>query len=186
MMGSILALILIAAIIFFIIKSLIKETDYQTWLNILLVTIILLTVIMSIFMLLNKTGGNNSNPSQTNQSVQEQSVNNQKNTSRRNTPENTVEVEGQQPSQEVEQQIAEMSDDELSLLIAENYLALKNSYENLNKGKNGADYARNKIIQEYELTDQEWNELYNRLDKQGYLKQAAQNLKKDNDYLIKS
>ena len=58
--------------------------------------------------------------------------------------------------------------------------------EYINKGKNGADYARNKIIQEYELTDKEWNELYNRLDKQGYLKQAAQNLKKDNDYLIKS
>ena len=179
MMGSFVATILIIAIILYIIKSLIKETDYQTWLNILLVTVILLTIIMSIFMLLNKTD-NSANNTRKNQAVQEQPLSNQK-----AKPENRVEVEGQQLASE-EQQISEMSDDELSLLIAENYLTLKNSQEKLNPGIKGDTYAKNKIIQEYDLTEQEWNDLYNRLEQQGYFERAAKRLKRDNDYLIKS
>jgi len=176
MIGSIVATIIIVAIVIYLIKSLIKETNYQTWLNILLVTVIMLTVIMSIFMLLNKTNNNGNNQTQKTQAVQEQNTKSAQKTS----PENVVEIEGSTPLQEGDKDIAEMNDDELSLLIAENYLVLKNSYEKLNKGKDGSAYAKNKIIEEYELTQQEWNDLYNRLAQQGYLKRAAQNLKENN------
>lgn len=177
MIGSIVATIIIVAIVIYLIKSLIKETNYQTWLNILLVTVIMLTVIMSIFMLLNKTNNNGNNQTRKTQALQEQKTK----SAPKNPQENVVEVVGDiPPLQEGDKDIAEMNDDELSLLIAENYLILKNSYEKLNNGKDGSAYAKNKIIEEYELTQQEWNDLYNRLSQQGYLKRAAQNLKENN------
>ena len=91
MIGSIVAIILITAIIIYIIKRLIQDTDYQTWLNILLVTVILLTVIMSIFMLLNKTDNSsakNNKPQKT--AVHEQTLTKQKDTPKKDLPDNVI------------------------------------------------------------------------------------------------
>lgn len=180
MMGSIVAVILILAILIYLIKNLLKETDYQTWLNILLVTVIMLTVIMSIFMLLNKTNTSTNTDSNKGKTAVVQNQNTEKEKpSAIEVINNEEKKDEQEIVQQEQKEISEMTDDELSLMIAENYLTLKNEYESRYPGKNGANYASNKIIEEYGLTNEEWQDLYNnRLLKRGFLKQAEQNLKK--------
>ena len=170
MMGLFVTAILILVILIYVFKSILDDTDYQTWLNIALITIILLTVVLSIFMILNKAS-NTPKDKITPPAKQEQKAAETPATS--STPQQYVDP-------------AEMSDDDLSVIIAENYLNLKNNYEAFNNGKDGSKYAADKIIEEYGLTQEEWDDFYKKAVEKGHLKKAEENLKKQNvDYLIK-
>lgn len=164
MISLIVTAIIILLIVMYVFKSILEETDYQTWLNIALVTIILLTVVLSIFMILNKASdtstGNKTAPIKQEQQVQDK-------TAQKQNPE-------------------EISDDDLYVIIAENYLTLKRDYEAANKGIDGSTYAANEIIKEYDLTQEEWDDFYKKAIEKGHFKKAEENLKKQNvDYLIK-
>lgn len=180
MIGLVITIILVLMIVIYVLKSIFEETDYQTWLNIALVTVILLTVILSIFMILNKAG-DSSKKQNTPPAKQEQKIEENE-----NEPKQTKEQEaGTLPTPTENKSTEEMSDEELSIVISENFLKLKNNYEKLNPGKDGSIYAANKIIQEYDLTKDEWDDFYKKSVQNGYLKQAEENLKKQTDYLIK-
>lgn len=168
MIGLIIGIILIIALILFVLKIILDHTDFQTWVNILIITIILFTVILSIYIIWSKVNVIDQ-PSK--------------------TPIKTEQTKDDQTKPEkhetTEKDISEMSDEELSIMIAEKYLTLKVDYEKQHEGENGADYAKQQIMNEYGLTEEEWNALYDRFVQKGYLDKAAQNLNLGVDYLIK-
>ena len=168
MIGLILAIILIIALILFVLKIILDYTDFQTWINILIITIILFTVVLSIYIILSKVNVIDQ-PSKTPINVEQ-------------TTEDSTKPERHQAQQK---DVSEMTDEELSIMIAEKYLTLKVDYEKQHEGENGADYAKKSIMDEYDLTEEEWNALYDRFVQQGYLDKAAQNLNLGVDYLIK-
>ena len=165
MMGLFVTAVVVLVILVYVFKSIFEETDYQTWLNIALVSIILLTVVLSIFMILNKANERPSKPA-------------------------VPPIKQEQPAPEKQKQESateELSDEDLSVIIAENYLNIKNEYEASNNGEDGSTYAANKIIEEYDLTQEEWDDFYKKSVKNGYFKKAEENLKKKSpNYLIKT
>ena len=180
MMGLIVTVIIVLAILIYVLKNIFEQTDYQTWLNIALITIILLTIVLSIFMILNKANNDASKQNRT-PAAQEQTLKENKPKATKNTKDNSQDIEIT-PQKE----ISEMSDEELYIVIAENYLTLKADYEKQNKGADGGTYAANKIIEEYGLTQEEWDDFYKKSVENGYFKKAEANLKKQTDYLIKA
>lgn len=169
MIGLLLAVLLIILLILFVLKIIFNHTDFQTWLNILIVTVILFTVILSIYILLSKV--NIVNPS----------------TKTTVTKEETLDKKSDKPAAHKQQKdIAEMSDEELSIMIAEKYLILKTDYEQQHEGEDGAEYAKQQIMEEYGLTEEEWDALYDKFVQNGYLDKAAKNLDLGVDYLIKT
>ena len=169
MMGLFLAILIIILLILFVLKIIFDYTDLQTWLNILIITVILFTVILSIYIILSKVNTTNT---QTKPQV---------------TKEETLEKKSTKPAAiKPQKDVSEMTDDELSLMLAEKYLTLKTEYEKEHEGENGADYARQQIIDEYGLTEEEWDALYERLVQNGYMDKAAKNLDLGIDFLIKT
>ena len=168
MIGLLLAVLLIILLILFVLKLIFDHTDFQTWLNILIVTVILFTVILSVYILLNKANViNTPNKAQV-------------------TKEETLDKKSTKPTAfKPQKDVAEMSDEELSIMIAEKYLTLKTDYEKQHDGEDGADYAKHQIMEEYGLTEEEWDALYDKFVQNGYLDKAAQNLDLGVDYLIK-
>ncbi len=168
MIGLLVAVILIIALILFVLKIILDYTDFQTWVNILIITIILFTVVLSVYIILSKVNVIDQ-PSKT-PIKQEQTI-----------EENTKPAKHKAPQKD----ISEMTDEELSIMIAENYLTLKTDYEKQHEGEDGADYAKKQIMNEYGLTEEEWQALYDKFVQNGYLDKAAQNLNLGVDYLIK-
>ena len=169
MMGLFLAILIIILLILFVLKIIFDYTDLQTWLNILIITVILFTVILSIYIILSKVNTTNT---QTKPQV---------------TKEETLDKKSTKPAAiKPQKDVSEMTDDELSLMLAEKYLTLKTEYEKDHEGENGADYARQQIIDEYGLTEEEWDALYERLVQNGYMDKAAKNLDLGIDFLIKT
>lgn len=169
MIGLFLAILLIILLILFVLKIIFNHTDLQTWLNILIITVILFTVILSIYIVLSKVNTDN------------------KNTKPQVTKEETLDKKSTKPAAiKPQKDVAEMTDDELSLMLAEKYLTLKTEYEKEHEGEDGADYARQQIIDEYGLTEEEWDALYEKLVQNGYIEKAAKNLNLGIDYLIKT
>ena len=168
MMGLFLAILVIILLILFVLKIIFEHTDFQTWLNILIVTIILFTVILSIYIVLSKvrTAGT---PAKT-----------------QVTKEETLDRKSTKPQAIPQKDVAEMSDEELSVMLAEKYLTLKTDYEKQHEGEDGADYAKQQIMNEYDLLEEEWEALYDKFVQNGYLDKAAKNLNLDIDYLIKT
>ena len=82
--------------------------------------------------------------------------------------------------------ISSTSDEELSALLSEEYLTYKVDYEKQHEGEDGTDYARQRIMEEYGLTEEEWEALYQKFVQEGYLDRAAQKLDLGIDYLIKT
>lgn len=175
MIGLIIAVIIILIIVVYVLKSIFEETDYQTWLNIALVTVILFTIILSIYMILNRASDESKRPNppaaKQEQQIEEQDKNNIEG------PKEQAKDEAKPEKQNKPVSTEEMTDEELSISIAENFLTLKKSYEALNDGKDGGIYAANKIIQEYDLTKDEWDDFYKKAVQNGYFKQAENNLK---------
>ena len=163
MIGLIIAVILILFLILYVLKSIFNDTDFQTWLNILIITVILFTVILSIYIILNRVKATD-NPTapkiKTEQSVEEK------------------------PTEE--KSVEEMSDDELSLTLAKEYLTLKADYEKQHVDEDGTPYAETKMMDEYGLTKEEWHALYEKFAQNGYLDRAAKELNMNVDYLIKT
>ncbi len=168
MIGLLVAVILIIALILFVLKIILNHTDFQTWVNILIITIILFTVVLSVYIILSKVNvidQPSKTPIKTEQTIEE----------------TTKPTKHKAP----EKDISEMSDEELSIMIAENYLTLKTDYEKQHEGEDGADYAKKQIMDEYGLTEEEWQALYDKFVQNGYLDKAAKNLNLGVDYLIK-
>lgn len=168
MIGLFLAILLIILLILFVLKIIFEHTDFQTWLNILIITIILFTVILSIYILLRKANVIES-PSKA-----------------QVTKEETLEKKSSKPKAHPQKDISEMSDEELSSLLSEEYLTYKTDYEKQHEGEDGTDYARQQIMEKYGLTEEEWDELYKKFVQEGYLDKAAQKLNLGIDYLIKT
>ncbi len=168
MIGLFLAILLIILLILFVLKIIFEHTDFQTWLNILIITVILFTVILSIYILLRKV-----NVVGTPSKAQV-------------TKEETLDKKSTKPTARPQKDISEMTDEEISLMLAEKYLTYKIDYEKQHNGEEGADYAKQKIMEEYDLTEEEWNALYEKFVQEGYLDKAAQNLDLGIDYLIKT
>lgn len=168
MIGLFLAVLLIILLILFVLKIIFDHTDFQTWLNILIVTVILFTVVLSIYIILSKVHT-------TTAPVKTQI-----------TKEETLEKKSKKPTATPQKDVSEMSDEELSIMLAEKYLTFKTDYEKQHEGEDGTDYAKQQIMEEYGLTEQEWNALYEKFVQNGYLDKAAQNLNLDIDYLIKT
>ncbi len=168
MMGLFLAILIIILLILFVLKIIFEHTDFQTWLNILIVTVILFTVILSIYIVLSKvhTAGT---PAKT-----------------QVTKEETLDKKSTKPRAIPQKDIAEMTDEELSIMLAEKYLTLKTEYEKEHEGEDGADYAKQQIMNEYDLLEEEWEALYDKFVQNGYLDKAAKNLNLGIDYLIKT
>ena len=167
MIGLFLAVLLIIFLILFVLKIISEHTDFQTWLNILIITVILFTVILSIYILLRKVNITTSPKAQV-------------------TKEETLDKKSKKPQAIPQKDVSEMTDEELSIMIAEKYLTLKTDYEKQHEGEDGADYAKQQIIDEYELSEEEWEALYQKFVQEGYLDKAAQNLNLGIDYLIKT
>lgn len=167
MIGLFLAVLLIILLILFVLRIIFNHTDFQTWLNILIITVILFTVILSVYILLRKVNITTSPKTQV-------------------TKEETLDKKSKKPEAKPQKDVSEMTDEELAIMIAEKYLTLKIDYEKQHEGEDGADYAKQQIIDEYGLTEEEWDALYDRFVQNGYLDTAAQNLNLDIDYLIKT
>ena len=148
-------------------KIIFDHTDFQTWLNILIITVILFTVILSVYILLRKVNVTTSSKAQV-------------------TKEETLDRKYKKPQAIPQKDISEMTDEELSIMIAEKYLTLKTDYEKQHEGEDGADYAKQQLMDEYDLTEEEWDALYDKFVQNGYLDKAAQNLNLGIDYLIKT
>ena len=112
MIGLFLAVLLIILLILFVLKLIFDHTDFQTWLNILIVTVILFTVVLSIYIILSKVNVKTDKPAKT-----------------QITKEETLEKKSKKPEAKPQKDVAEMSDEELSIMIAEKYLTLKTDYE---------------------------------------------------------
>ncbi|MBO4707301.1 MAG: hypothetical protein J5594_01920 [Elusimicrobiaceae bacterium] len=169
MIGLFLAVLLIILLILFVLRIIYNHTDFQTWLNILIVTVILFTVVLSIYIILSKVNT-------TNTPVKTQI-----------TKEESLDKKSKKPTAvKTQKDVSEMSDEELSIMIAEKYLTLKTDYEKQHNGEDGTDYAKQQIMKEYDLTEEEWNALYEKFVQNGYLDKAAQNLNLDINYLIKA
>ena len=169
MIGLFLAVLLIIFLILFVLRIIFDHTDFQTWLNILIVTVILFTVILSIYIILSKVHTANT-PAKS-----------------KVTKEETLEKPSTKPAAiKPKKDVSEMSDEELSLMLAEKYLTLKTEYEKEHEGEDGADYAKKQIMEEYDLTEEQWEALYDTFVQDGYLDKAAQNLNLGVDYLIKT
>lgn len=169
MIGLFLAVLLIILLILFVLKIIFEHTDFQTWLNILIVTVILFTVVLSIYIILSKVRA-------TTHPVKSQV-----------TREETLDKKSKKPAAiKPQKDISEMSDEELSVMLAEKYLTYKTDYEKEHEGEDGADFAKQKMMEEYGLTEEEWDALYEKFVQNGYLDQAAQNLNLGIDYLIKT
>jgi len=166
MIGLFLAVLLIILLILFVLKIIFEHTDFQTWLNILIITVILFTVILSVYILLRKADITTTPKAQV-------------------TKEETLDEKSKKP-QAIQKDVSEMTDEELSIMIAEKYLTLKTDYEKQHEGEDGAAYAKQQIMNEYELTEEEWDALYDKFVQNGYLDKAAQNLNLGIDYLIKT
>ena len=167
MIGLFLAVLLIILLILFVLKIIFDHTDFQTWLNILIITVILFTVILSVYILLRKVNVTTSSKAQV-------------------TKEETLDRKYKKPQAIPQKDISEMTDEELSIMIAEKYLTLKTDYEKQHEGEDGADYAKQQLMDEYDLTEEEWDALYDKFVQNGYLDKAAQNLNLGIDYLIKT
>ena len=170
MIGLFLAVLIIILLILFVLKIIFDHTDFQTWLNILIITVILFTVVLSIYIILSKVNVNKT-PVKT-PVAKEETLKEKKNT--------------KPAAIKQEKDIAEMSDEELSIMIAEKYLTLKTDYEKQHEGEDGTEYAQKQIMEEYGLTEEEWADLYEKFVQNGYLDKAAQNLDLGTDYLIKT
>jgi len=170
MIGLIIAIVIVLLIIVYVLKSIFEQTDYQTWLNIALVTVILLTIILSIYMILNKVSSD-SKKQNTPAVRQEQPIEEQE-TNKELLKGEEKPVEKAKPAS-----TEDMTDEELSIAIAEDFLKLKKSYEDLNDGQDGSIYAANKIIQDYDLNKSEWDDFYRKAITNGYFEQAEKNLK---------
>jgi len=168
MIGLFLAVLLIILLILFVLKLIFDHTDFQTWLNILIVTVILFTVVLSIYIILSKVN-TTSKPAKA-----------------QVTKEETLEKKSKKPEAKPQKDVSEMSDEELSIMIAEKYLTLKTDYEKQHEDEDGAAYAKQQIMDEYGLTEEEWDALYDKFVQNGYLDKAAQNLNLGTDYLIKT
>jgi len=168
-MGLFLAILVIILLILFVLKIIFNHTDFQTWLNILIVTVILFTVVLSIYIILSKVHTAN-DPAKT-----------------QVTKEETLDKKSTKPAAiKPKKDVAEMTDEELSVMLAEKYLTYKTDYEKQHEDGDGAAYAKQKIMEEYDLTEEQWNALYDSFVQNGYLDQAAKNLNLDIDYLIKT
>ncbi len=167
MIGLFLAVLLIILLILFALRIIYNHTDFQTWLNILIVTVILFTVVLSIYIILSR-------------------VNNTSTPKTQITKEESLNKKSKKPAAvKTQKDVSEMSDEELSIMIAEKYLTLKTDYEKQHEGEDGTNYAKQQIMEEYGLTEEEWNALYEKFVQNGYLDKAAQNLNLDINYLIK-
>lgn len=169
MMGLFLAILVIILLILFVLKIIFNHTDFQTWLNILIVTVILFTVVLSIYIILSKVHtANDSAKTQV-------------------TKEETLDKKSTKPAAiKPQKDVAEMTDEELSVMLAEKYLTYKTDYEKQHEDGDGAAYAKQQIMEEYDLTEEQWAALYDSFVQNGYLDQAAKNLNLDIDYLIKT
>ena len=71
-MGTLIAVVIIIALIFYALKDLLADKDFSAWTNIALTSLILFTVILSIFMIMHKPADYKPQPKQTPAAAREQ------------------------------------------------------------------------------------------------------------------
>jgi hypothetical protein len=129
-MGIFISVVIIVALIFYASKELLFEKDLPAWTNIALTALILFTVILSIFMLLHKPYDPDA---QKKPSAQESAI--------------------PQPAEPE----PKMSDEEIMLAIAQEYMAAEEQYRLLNPNATDSEkIAKDYIINKYEFTETEW------------------------------
>ena len=142
-MGIFISAIIIVALIFYASKELLIEKDLPSWTNIALTALILFTVILSIYMILRKPYDAEKAQAKT-------------------APQQQTSVQ-QPPVTPVE----EMTDDDIMLAIAEEYLLAQDQYKLINPNATDSDkVATDFIVKKYDLTPEEW---------QTFLQDAAKN-----------
>jgi hypothetical protein len=134
-MGIFLAVIVIVALIFYAAKELLVEKDFPAWTNIALTALILFTVILSIYMILRKPYD-------------------------ANVPKDTaVTTEAAPTSSTLKTPMpeAEMTDDDIMLAIAEEYLIAQDQYKaEYPSATDSEEVATKYIINKYEFTPEDW------------------------------
>lgn len=169
-MGTLIAAIIILALIFYALKDLLSDRDFSAWTNMALTSLILFTVILSIFMILNKSENKAKGEAQP---VKQEEAQGQ--------------PEGQVPA-------ATMSDGDIMLAIAEEYILVEEDYKKSFPGDpKHEEIATNFIINKYGFTPEEWQSFLsdaaeNDLFAQARAKIAQKNaapVSNDVDYLIK-
>ena len=73
-----------------------------------------------------------------------------------------------------------------TLKRVETKVTYKVDYEKQHEGEDGTDYARQRIMEQYGLSEEEWEALYQKFVQEGYLDRAAQKLDLGINYLIKT
>ena len=152
-MGTLIAAVIIIALIFYALKDLLADKDFSAWTNIALTALILFTVILSIVMILHKPSNLTDAPGHQQPAQQEESA-----PAAPQTPEERAAQE--QRAKEV---------------VAEEYVVLvRDCEENAAPGTDCAQNAKELIIKKYGLDQDEWDAFYREAADTGLFDQARQ------------
>lgn len=150
-MGTLIAAVIIIALIFYALKDLLADKDFSAWTNIALTALILFTVILSIFMILHK-------PSDFRDASGHQQPQQEEAAPAPQTPEEKAAQE--QRAKEV---------------VAEEYVVLvRDCEENAAPGTDCAQNAKEIIIKKYGLDQDEWDAFYKEATDTGLFDKARQ------------
>lgn len=154
-MGTLIAAIIIIALIFYALKDLLMDKDFSAWTNIALTALILFTVILSIFMILHK-------PS----TIEKQPV----------AAQEEVQPQPESPATPPE----EMTEEQVKEAIAEEYVAVEADCKKNTPKEDCAKAASDFLIRKYKFTDYEWTHYLQEAADQKLFQKARekQNIKK--------
>jgi len=185
MLGPILAAIIIIILIIYAAFPFLETKGFKGWANIALTSLILFTVIVTLFVVLGHRKGQNitfksipaiAEETATRQEALEQKQQKQEQPAK--TQENQEEVKEEETSasqQEVDYE--DISEEEVALLIAKEYLEAEEYYKN----QGDSDYqqkAAQQIIDKYELTEEDWQTFLENAAKYDSFNQAKKEMNK--------
>lgn len=196
MLGPIIAAIIIIILIIYAAFPFLETKGFKGWANIALTSLILFTVIVTLFVVLGHRKGQNitfksipaiAEETATRQEALEQKQQKQEQPAKtqENQEEEQEEEESQQsqanqsasskPQQEVDYD--SMTDEDVSLLIAKEYLEAEEYYKN----QGDSDYqqkAAQQIIDKYNLTEEDWQTFLENAAMYDSFNQAKKEMKK--------
>ncbi|MDR0735133.1 MAG: hypothetical protein LBG16_05580 [Elusimicrobiota bacterium] len=151
-MGTLIAVVIIIALIFYALRDLLIDKDFSAWTNIALTSLILFTVILSIFMILHNQPAQGSR-----------------------APETEKEEPAPEPSEDQEQFTDEQREQAARDLASE-YVAMENECIKDKAVADCAGFTTDFIKKKYDINDEEWEIFLNEAETSGLLQstRAAQ------------
>ena len=186
MLGPILAAIVIIILIIYAAFPFLETKGFKGWANIALTSLILFTLIVTLFVVLGHRKGQNitfksipaiAEETATRQEAQEQKQQKQEQAVQNQEKQEVAKEEEKPSASQQEVDYDDISEEEVALLIAKEYLEAEEYYKN----QGDSDYqqkAARQIIDKYELTEEDWQTFLENAAKYDSFNQAKKEMNK--------